>query len=165
MTTHYTFSRSLAVLSAFVTLAIGISLIIAPSKARAETLKDFDKGSMTFREIVGDVQNGNQFVITAQVTVPGTAGKPRTGSVTFSAYMEYSEDGSFMDYTDDTCVQSQLTRQAGADACAAISGALHAGSLSPETAPGPVITGPATPEEGIIMRDGGVCDPIRHMGC
>jgi hypothetical protein len=24
-------------------------------------------------------------------------------------------------------------------------------------------TGPAT--QGIIMRDGGVCDPIRHMGC
>jgi hypothetical protein len=21
------------------------------------------------------------------------------------------------------------------------------------------------PTQGIIMRDGGVCDPIRHMGC
>jgi hypothetical protein len=23
----------------------------------------------------------------------------------------------------------------------------------------------AQPAPGIIMRDGGVCDPIRHMGC
>jgi hypothetical protein len=24
---------------------------------------------------------------------------------------------------------------------------------------------PAPSAQGIIMRDGGVCDPIRHMGC
>jgi hypothetical protein len=24
---------------------------------------------------------------------------------------------------------------------------------------------PAPTTQGIIMRDGGVCDPIRHMGC
>jgi len=24
---------------------------------------------------------------------------------------------------------------------------------------------PAPTSQGIIMRDGGVCDPIRHMGC
>ena len=24
---------------------------------------------------------------------------------------------------------------------------------------------PAGNQQGIIMRDGGVCDPIRHMGC
>jgi hypothetical protein len=24
---------------------------------------------------------------------------------------------------------------------------------------------PVTASQGIIMRDGGVCDPIRHMGC
>ena len=24
---------------------------------------------------------------------------------------------------------------------------------------------PAPPTQGIIMRDGGICDPIRHMGC
>ncbi len=156
MTAHYTFFRSTALLSAIVTLAIGISLIVAPSKARAETAK------VSFRDVAAEVQNGNQIVITAEVTVPGTAGKPRTGSVVFSAYMEYGEDGTFMDYTDDMCMHSQLTRQAGADACAAVSGALRDGSLS---VPGPVISGPATPEEGIIMRDGGVCDPIRHMGC
>ena len=27
-----------------------------------------------------------------------------------------------------------------------------------------VATRPAT-TQGIIMRDGGICDPIRHMGC
>jgi hypothetical protein len=34
-------------------------------------------------------------------------------------------------------------------------------SPSPTVAPAPA--GAAT--QGIIMRDGGVCDPIRHMGC
>ena len=24
---------------------------------------------------------------------------------------------------------------------------------------------PALSQQGIIMRDGGICDPIRHMGC
>ena len=24
---------------------------------------------------------------------------------------------------------------------------------------------PAATTQGIIMRDGGICDPIRHMGC
>jgi hypothetical protein len=28
-----------------------------------------------------------------------------------------------------------------------------------------LISGRATKTSGIIMRDGGVCDPIRHMGC
>jgi hypothetical protein len=31
--------------------------------------------------------------------------------------------------------------------------------------PGPIVSAPAAPTQGIIMRDGGVCDPIRHMGC
>ena len=33
--------------------------------------------------------------------------------------------------------------------------------------PAPVTKRLATtaPQQGIIMRDGGVCDPIRHMGC
>ena len=26
-------------------------------------------------------------------------------------------------------------------------------------------TAPVNTSQGIIMRDGGVCDPIRHMGC
>ena len=33
-------------------------------------------------------------------------------------------------------------------------------SGQPQVAPSTVAT-----TQGIIMRDGGVCDPIRHMGC
>jgi hypothetical protein len=33
-------------------------------------------------------------------------------------------------------------------------------------APAPTTVQPGgAPTQGIIMRDGGVCDPIRHMGC
>ena len=28
-----------------------------------------------------------------------------------------------------------------------------------------MISGYAAAAQGIIMRDGGICDPIRHMGC
>ena len=45
----------------------------------------------------------------------------------------------------------------------------------PATAPSPAGTNPGQPNgahpnaaattQGIIMRDGGICDPIRHMGC
>ena len=45
----------------------------------------------------------------------------------------------------------------------------------PATAASPAGANPAQPDaarpgtaattQGIIMRDGGVCDPIRHMGC
>jgi hypothetical protein len=165
--TNHVLPRSLVTLSAIFTLSTGVALTAAPSTARAETkpqittgegtfiIKDFDKGSMHFRDVVAEVQNG-RMVVTAVVTMPATAGKPRTGSVVLSALMMYSDDGGFMDYTDDACTPSQMSRQAGEDACAAISGALHDGSMS---------DAPSTPEEGIIMRDGGVCDPIRHMGC
>jgi hypothetical protein len=33
------------------------------------------------------------------------------------------------------------------------------------SAPAPVLSAPAPTTQGIIMRDGGICDPIRHMGC
>ena len=34
------------------------------------------------------------------------------------------------------------------------------------TSPSPTVSpAPVTTTTGIIMRDGGVCDPIRHMGC
>jgi hypothetical protein len=34
------------------------------------------------------------------------------------------------------------------------------------TVPVPTTIAPGgAPAQGIIMRDGGVCDPIRHMGC
>ena len=36
-------------------------------------------------------------------------------------------------------------------------------SVAPQSAP--TVSPSAAPSQGIIMRDGGVCDPIRHMGC
>ena len=36
----------------------------------------------------------------------------------------------------------------------------------PTAAPTPTVQpAPAPTAQGIIMRDGGICDPIRHMGC
>ena len=168
------FSRSLFALPAFVALATGIALPGAPSMARAETanqiimsegridcppcrwLKTYNQNGLSFSDVVAEVQDDGQVVITAEVLVAGTAGKPRMGSVVFSAFMNYSDDASFMDYTDDSCMQSLTSRQAGTQACDAVSRALRDS--------GPIIM-PVTPAEGIIMRDGGVCDPIRHMGC
>ena len=182
MTANNAFSRSLAALSTIVTLATGVALTAAPSTARAETgsqiimsdgniscppcgfLKLNDQDGLSFRDVVAEAQSGNQIIVTAEVTVTGTAGKPRTGSVVFSAFMDYSDDASFMDYTDDACMPSLMTRQAGTQACTAISRALR-DAASAAAAPGAVITAPSTPETGIIMRDGGICDPIRHMGC
>jgi hypothetical protein len=43
-----------------------------------------------------------------------------------------------------------------------------AGAATPAPSPVPVLTTtsvPAGTSQGIIMRDGGICDPIRHMGC
>ena len=51
----------------------------------------------------------------------------------------------------------------------AIAGAAPAMATPLPTTAGPSV--PTTvqpggaPQQGIIMRDGGVCDPIRHMGC
>jgi hypothetical protein len=33
------------------------------------------------------------------------------------------------------------------------------------TIPSPTVQPAPATSQGIIMRDGGVCDPIRHMGC
>ena len=48
-------------------------------------------------------------------------------------------------------------------AAVALAGPASAATPRPQATPGPVVTAPA--QQGIIMRDGGVCDPIRHMGC
>ena len=179
MTIKHTLSRSLVAMSAVFTLATGVAMIAAPSTARAETraqitmspttvdcpacqlLKTYDQDGLSFRDVVAE-ENGNQIVVTAQVAMAATAGKPRNGSVVLTAFM--NADGSFMDYTDDACTPWQMTRQAGDQACAAISSALR-DVAAPTTVPGPLTTVPTPPTEGIIMRDGGVCDPIRHMGC
>jgi hypothetical protein len=148
-------------------LAAGIALVATPSTARAEaasacpacqSLKSYDKDGLSFRDVEAEVE-GNQIFITAEVAVAGTAGKPRTGTITFSAFMDYSDDASFMDYTDDACMASSVSKQAGAQACEAILRALRD---APTTVP---VGSTAVPAEGIIMRDGGICDPIRHMGC
>ena len=41
---------------------------------------------------------------------------------------------------------------------------LAATPASTTAVPAPLQAAPAT-AQGIIMRDGGICDPIRHMGC
>jgi len=43
--------------------------------------------------------------------------------------------------------------------------AAAATSTPTSTAPGVLAAGPVATSQGIIMRDGGICDPIRHMGC
>jgi hypothetical protein len=42
-----------------------------------------------------------------------------------------------------------------------------AGAATPAPSPAPVLTTTSVPAgtTQIIMRDGGICDPIRHMGC
>jgi hypothetical protein len=44
--------------------------------------------------------------------------------------------------------------------------AVPASAATSTPRPTTISTVPTTaPTQGIIMRDGGVCDPIRHMGC
>lgn len=171
--TQYLLSRSLASLMAFLSLATGAALTVAPSIARAETggnidcapcrlFEVADQGGLAFRNVTAEAPDGDQIVVTADVTVAGTAGKPRTGTVVFTAFMELSEDGTFMDYTDDACTPSLPTRQAGTQACDVISRAVRDAATA-ATNPTPTIAPPSTPTEGIIMRDGGICTP--QMGC
>ena len=60
----------------------------------------------------------------------------------------------------------------GLPAAAVVAAALFGSPAAMATTlptPGPVsaptTTVPAPTTQGIIMRDGGICDPIRHMGC
>jgi hypothetical protein len=183
MTTDHILSRPFAAMSVIFTLATGIALTAAPATARAETgnqiimsdgtidcppcrfFQVHDEDGMSFRNVVAEMLDEDEVVVTAEVTVTGVGGKARTGSIVFSAFRDHSDDSAFMDYTDDACLPSLISRQAGAEACAAISLALRDASLAAATAPAAPSTLPSTPAPGIIMRDGGVCDPIRHMGC
>ena len=155
MTTNRIFSRPFAALSAIFTFATGVALTAAPSTARAETateiivsdgnidcppcrfLKVSDQDGLSFRDVVAEVQNGNQIVITAEVAVTGTAGKPRVGSVVFSAFIDDGDDARFMDYTDDSCMPSAMSRQAGTQACDVLSRALRDAAATAATAPAP----------------------------
>jgi len=183
MINHPTRSRPFATSSVIAALAIGIALAAAPSAARAETgnqiimsdgnvscppcgfLKLQDQDGLSFRDVAVDVQDGNRIVITAAVDVPGPAGKPRTGSVVFSAFMDYGDDGKFMDYTDDACAASLMSRQAGTQTCDTLVRAFRDAADAAAMTPSNTIVAPSTSEAGIIMRDGGICDPIRHIGC
>ena len=52
-------------------------------------------------------------------------------------------------------------------AAAALSPAAAVAAIPAASSPmtsGPIVA-PAPTTQGIIMRDGGICDPIRHMGC
>ena len=50
-------------------------------------------------------------------------------------------------------------------AALALSGPASAATAAPApSSAAPISAAPLT-TQGIIMRDGGVCDPIRHMGC
>ncbi len=53
---------------------------------------------------------------------------------------------------------------AGLLAAAVPAGAAGPAATSPGQLHDGLATGAAT-TQGIIMRDGGICDPIRHMGC
>jgi hypothetical protein len=37
--------------------------------------------------------------------------------------------------------------------------------IAAPSGPSPTFNPAGAPTQGIIMRDGGICDPIRHMGC
>lgn len=78
----------------------------------------------------------------------------------FSIFVDDSADPSFMDYTDDACTPS-LT----GDACAAPARAVREASGTVVRVPAAGVSAPSAPATNIIMKDGNVCDPIRHMGC
>jgi hypothetical protein len=48
---------------------------------------------------------------------------------------------------------------------AAMFGAPSFAAVPAPTTPSPTVQPAPATSQGIIMRDGGVCDPIRHMGC
>ena len=56
-----------------------------------------------------------------------------------------------------------LAVAAGLLAVAATPMSANAAVVVPQS--GPTLSAPVSTSQGIIMRDGGVCDPIRHMGC
>jgi hypothetical protein len=51
---------------------------------------------------------------------------------------------------------------AGLLAAAVPAGATAIGPAQPNQG---LPTNTTAPQQGIIMRDGGICDPFRHMGC
>jgi len=63
-------------------------------------------------------------------------------------------------------LRRRLTLLALPTAALVMAGSVSAATASPLPSAGTVVTTVPTPvTQGIIMRDGGICDPIRHMGC
>jgi hypothetical protein len=50
-------------------------------------------------------------------------------------------------------------------AVVALAGPATAATTQPRPVTGTTVAPAPVSSQGIIMRDGGVCDPIRHMGC
>jgi len=62
--------------------------------------------------------------------------------------------------------RAAATTAAAVLAAAALAGPAAASSAPVSSAPSPVLGSASDPTaQGIIMSDGRICDPIRHMGC
>ena len=63
-----------------------------------------------------------------------------------------------------TVLHRALAGLVPAAAVVALAVPASAATAIPQPGSGPFVA-PAPTTQGIIMRDGGICDPIRHMGC
>ena len=64
------------------------------------------------------------------------------------------------------CRRTAATIAATALAAISIAGSASAAVGPGSNAPSPYVPTASSPTtQSIIMRDGGICDPIRHMGC
>jgi hypothetical protein len=63
-----------------------------------------------------------------------------------------------------TVLRRTLAGLVPAAAVVALAVPASAATATPQPGSGPFVA-PAPITQGIIMRDGGICDPIRHMGC
>jgi hypothetical protein len=93
---------------------------------------------------------GVRVVVAGRSGPAGTTTNPGKGITMFSSTLKRSA--------------ATLGVVAGFLAAAVPAGAAGPAGASPAPANGGLTT-VAPPTQGIIMHDGGVCDPIRHMGC
>jgi hypothetical protein len=64
-----------------------------------------------------------------------------------------------------TSVRRRLALSAAVLTALAGSAPAMATPISPGIGPTSTVAPAGAATQGIIMRDGGICDPIRHMGC
>jgi hypothetical protein len=79
----------------------------------------------------------------------------------FDVFMSEGDDAACLGDAVDTDTEPSSNRQGVAQDGAAAR-AVRAPST---TVPVPTSTAPSTSTPSIIMKDGNICDPIRHMGC